>query len=58
LPLQDFFPPPEEQDSPLAPPADANTENFFDNFDDPHFGQGVPFQVLVRMSNSLSAPHF
>jgi hypothetical protein len=41
-----------------SPPPEAKTDSFLVNFFDPHFGQGVPSHLLVRTSNSLSAPHF
>jgi hypothetical protein len=37
---------------------DANTESFLESFLEPHFGQGVPSQLLERTRISLSAPHF
>jgi hypothetical protein len=41
-----------------SPPPEAKTESFFTNFFDPHFGQAVPFHLLVRTRISLSVPHF
>jgi hypothetical protein len=42
-----------------APPAlEAKTDSFLASLVDPHLGQGVPFHLLERISNSLSAPHF
>jgi hypothetical protein len=37
---------------------EANTDRFFDNFLEPHCGQGVPSHLLERTRISLSAPHF
>jgi hypothetical protein len=37
---------------------EAKTDNFFEIFFEPHFGQGVPCQLLERTSSSLSFPHF
>jgi hypothetical protein len=45
-------------ETPPPPPLEANTDNFFVNRFDPHFGQGVPVHLLVRTRISLSAPHF
>jgi hypothetical protein len=39
-------------------PAEANTENFLDNFFEPQCGQAVPFQSLERTRISLSRAHF
>jgi hypothetical protein len=49
-----------EHDGALSCPLtdDAKVESRFVNFFDPHFGQGVPCQVLERTKISLSAPHF
>jgi hypothetical protein len=44
--------------SEASPPPEAKTDNFFDSFFDPHFGQGVPFHLLERTRISLSAQHF
>jgi len=43
-----------------APPLalEANTENFFVKRFEPHFGQTVPSQWLLRTRISLSASHF
>ena len=38
--------------SPL--PLEANTENFFSNFTEPHCGHRVPFQSEERTRTSLS----
>jgi len=43
--------------APPPPVEDANTENFFSNRVDPHFGQRVPFHLLLRTRISLSALH-
>jgi hypothetical protein len=41
-----------------APPLEANTESFFDNFGEPQCGQRVPFERLERTRISLSRSHF
>ena len=53
-------PPPLSQDGASLPPepAEANTENFLDNFFEPQCGHAVPFQSLERTRVSLSRPHF
>jgi hypothetical protein len=52
LPLQ-------EAGSEDAPPAlEAKMDSFLASLVEPHLGQGVPFHLLERISNSLSAPHF
>jgi hypothetical protein len=52
-------PPPQEAGSADWPPAlEAKTDSLLDSFLEPHLGQGVPFQLCVRISSSLSAPHF
>jgi hypothetical protein len=39
------------------PPLEANTDNFFVNRFDPHWGHGVPVHLAERTRISLSAPH-
>jgi len=39
---------------PADPAPDANTENFFASFFEPHFGHFVPAQSMDRTSTSLS----
>jgi hypothetical protein len=39
-------------------PLEANTDSFFFNRFDPHWGHGVPVHLLERTRISLSAPHF
>jgi hypothetical protein len=48
----------QEAPSAVSTPAEANTENFFASFVEPHFGHLVPFQSLERTRISLSAAHF
>lgn len=36
---------------------EAKTESFLESFFEPHFGQGVPSQLLERTRISLSALH-
>jgi hypothetical protein len=38
--------------------AEANVENFLDNFLEPQCGHSAPFQSLERMRISLSRSHF
>jgi hypothetical protein len=42
----------------FSPPPEANSDNFFVNRLDPHFGQAASFLRLERTSTSESAPHF
>jgi hypothetical protein len=45
--------------SEFSPPAlEANTESFFESFDEPQCGHFVPSQWLDRTSSSLSLSHF
>jgi hypothetical protein len=44
--------------APSRPLLEAKTDNFFISFVEPHFGQGVPFHWVERMSSSESCPHF
>ncbi len=49
---------PEQAGPSSAPPAlEANTDNFFLNFGEPHCGHGVPSHFAERTSTSLSFPH-
>ena len=58
FPLQSPPPPPPPLGLETAPAVDeANTENFFSNRVDPHFGQRVPFQSEDRTNTSLSWSH-
>jgi hypothetical protein len=41
-----------------AAPEEANVENFFSSFFEPHWGHWAPFQSLERVRISLSFPHF
>jgi hypothetical protein len=48
-------PPPAAAPAPTPPATDdANTESFFSNRVEPHFGQRVPFHSLERTRISLS----
>jgi hypothetical protein len=51
---------PEQESAGPESPAelDANTDNFFASFVEPHFGHGVPSHFRERTNNSLSFPHF
>jgi hypothetical protein len=50
---------PEQAGSAAAPPAavEANEENCFVSFLEPHFGHWAPFQWVERTRISESAPH-
>jgi hypothetical protein len=59
-------PPPQQCPPPLPDdavrvepaPAEANVENFLDNFLEPQRGHSAPFQSLERTRISLSRSHF
>ena len=53
-------PPPLFPDGESLPPelAEANMENFLDNFFEPQCGHSIPFQSLERTRISLSRWHF
>jgi hypothetical protein len=54
---QDLGLPEQAGASAASPPLEAKTESFFSSFTEPQRGHGVPFQLLVRTSTSLSLLH-
>jgi hypothetical protein len=49
---------PSQDGADSSPAPAAKTDNFFSSFVEPHFGHGVPSQLVVGTNISLSAPHF